>query len=56
MVQVPFSAQTLYPDSDGNPMADNTEQYEWIVRLVTNLKHLLKDKEAFVAGTCYGIP
>lgn len=27
-------------------MADNTEQYEWIVRLATNLKHLLKDQEA----------
>jgi hypothetical protein len=56
MVQVPFSAQTLYPDSDGNPMADNTEQYEWIVRLVTNLKHLLKDKEAFVAGDLLWYP
>jgi Uma2 family endonuclease len=56
MVQVPFSAQTLYPDSDGNPMADNTEQYEWIVRLVTNLKHLLKDQEAFVAGDLLWYP
>ncbi len=22
-----------YPDSDGQPMADNTEQYEWIVKI-----------------------
>ncbi len=22
-----------YPDSDGKPMADNTEQYEWIVKI-----------------------
>ncbi|MDY7012997.1 MAG: Uma2 family endonuclease [Cyanobacteriota bacterium] len=56
MVQAPFSAQTLYPDSDGNPMADNTEQYEWIVRLVANLKHLLKDKIAFVAGDLLWYP
>lgn len=56
MVQASFSAQTLYPDSDGNPMADNTEQYEWIVRLVTNLKHLLKDQEAFVAGDLLWYP
>ncbi|MEB3231208.1 MAG: Uma2 family endonuclease [Leptolyngbyaceae bacterium] len=56
MVQAPYSAQTLYPDSDGQPMSDNTEQYEWIVRLVTNLKHLLKDKTAFVAGDLLWYP
>jgi len=37
-------------------MAENTEQYEWIVRLVTNLKHLLKDQEAFVAGDLLWYP
>jgi hypothetical protein len=26
-----------YPDSDGNPMADNTEQYRWIVMIKENL-------------------
>ncbi len=26
-----------YPDSDGKPMADNTEQYEWIVKIKENL-------------------
>ena len=31
-------------------MADNTLQYRWIVRLVTNLKRLLTDQTAFVAG------
>jgi len=56
MIQAPFSAQLLYPDSDGKPIADNTEQYEWIVRLVTNLKHLLKDEVAFVAGDLLWYP
>ena len=56
MVQAPFSPQTLYPDSDGKPMAENTEQYEWIVCLVTNLKHLLKDEVAFVAGDLLWYP
>lgn len=37
-------------------MADNTEQYEWIVRLVTNLKHLFKDEVAFVAGDLLWYP
>ncbi|MEM8640287.1 MAG: Uma2 family endonuclease [Cyanobacteria bacterium P01_G01_bin.54] len=56
MVQTPLPPQTLYPDSDGKPMADNTEQYEWIVRLATNLKHLLKDQVAFVAGDLLWYP
>ncbi|MGB3692661.1 MAG: Uma2 family endonuclease [Spirulinaceae cyanobacterium] len=56
MVQTPSSPVTLYPDSDGKPMADNTEQYQWIVRLVTNLKYLLKDELAFVAGDLLWYP
>ncbi|MBE9078308.1 Uma2 family endonuclease [Romeria aff. gracilis LEGE 07310] len=54
MVQTP--AQVLYPDSDGKPMAENTVQYRWIVRLVTNLKRLLKDQTAFVAGDLLWYP
>ncbi|MET0099833.1 MAG: Uma2 family endonuclease, partial [Arthrospira platensis] len=38
MVQTPIPADILYPDSDGKPMAENTLQYRWIVRLVSNLK------------------
>ncbi|MEM8808652.1 MAG: Uma2 family endonuclease [Cyanobacteria bacterium P01_G01_bin.38] len=57
MVQTPtIPQQFLYPDSDGNPMADNTIQYRWIVRLVTNLKQLLKDQTAFVAGDLLWYP
>lgn len=50
VLHTPPSEQTLYPDSDGQPMAENTLQYEWIVRPVTNLRRLLKDRTAFVAG------
>jgi Uma2 family endonuclease len=46
----------LYPDADGQPMADNTEQYQWIVRLVSNLRILLKDQTAFVAGDLLWYP
>lgn len=49
-------SQELYPDSDGKPMAENTVQYGWIVRLVTNLKQLLKDETAFVAGDLLWYP
>lgn len=56
MVQAPPQLQTLYPDSDGKPMAENTEQYEWIVRIVENLKTLLQDQTAFVAGDLLWYP
>ncbi|MDJ0707039.1 MAG: Uma2 family endonuclease [Leptolyngbyaceae cyanobacterium MO_188.B28] len=56
MVQSSVPVDVLYPDSDGQPMADNTLQYRWIVRLVTNLKRLLKDRIAFVAGDLLWYP
>jgi hypothetical protein len=51
----------LYPDFDGQPMADNTKQYRWIVRLVSNLRNLLQGQTALqvrsgdgkTAGTGY---
>lgn len=37
-------------------MADNTLQYRWIVRLVTNLKQLLQGQTALVAGDLLWYP
>ncbi|MGA1263157.1 MAG: Uma2 family endonuclease [Prochlorothrix sp.] len=37
-------------------MAENTLQYRWIVKIVSNLQHLLKDKTAFVAGDLFWYP
>lgn len=56
MVQTPAKIEPLYPDSDGQPMADNTEQYQWIVRLVSNLRALLKGQVAFVVGDLLWYP
>ena len=42
-----------YPDSDGQPIADNTLQFEWIVTLKENLDALLPD---FVAGDLLWYP
>jgi Uma2 family endonuclease len=40
-----------YPDSYGQPMADNTLQFEWIVALQGNLDALFRDRaDVFVAG------
>ena len=43
----------VYPDSDGEPMADNTLQYRWIVTIKENLDDLLPD---FVAGNILWYP
>ena len=40
-----------YPDSDGQPMADNTLQFQWIVTIQGNLDIALRDDpNVFVAG------
>ncbi len=46
-----------YPDSDGNPMADNTEQYRWIVIIKENLEIMYADDpNVFVAGDLLWYP
>jgi Uma2 family endonuclease len=46
-----------YPDSDGLPMSDNTQQFRWIVLLKENLECLFADNpEVFVAGDLLWYP
>jgi Uma2 family endonuclease len=46
-----------YPDSDGQPMADNTKQFRWIVTIKENLEALFADNpEVFVAGDLLWYP
>ena len=47
----------IYPDSDGEPMSDNTLQFEWIVTLQGNLDALFADRpDVFVAGDLLWYP
>jgi Uma2 family endonuclease len=47
----------LFPDSDGKPMADNTEQYRWIVIIKENLEILLAAfDDVFIAGDLFWYP
>lgn len=40
-----------FPDSDGKPMAESTEQFDWIVKIKENLEILFAaDPNVFVAG------
>jgi Uma2 family endonuclease len=43
--------KVVYPDSDGEPIADNTLQFRWVVTIHSNIDVLFRhDPNAFVAG------
>jgi Uma2 family endonuclease len=47
----------IYPESDGQPMADNTKQFRWIVALQGSLDATFKDDpNVFVAGDLLWYP
>lgn len=47
----PRKVRPVFPDSDGQPMADNTLQYEWVSTIKWNLEHQFADREdVFIAG------
>ncbi|MGA1622758.1 MAG: Uma2 family endonuclease [Synechocystis sp.] len=49
--------QIIYPDSDGKLMADNTEQFQWIVLLKENLECLFANQtNVFVGGDLLWYP
>lgn len=50
-------SEIIYPDSDGQPMADNTKQFRWIVTIKENLERLYADRDdVFVAGDLLWYP
>jgi len=47
----------IYPDSDGQPMSDNTKQFNWIVSIKLGCEALFKDDpQVFVAGDLLWYP
>lgn len=49
--------EIIYPDSDGQPMSDNTKQFRWIVIIKENLEILFADNSnVFVAGDLLWYP
>lgn len=58
MIAQPDPIQELiYPDSDGQPMSDNTEQFRWIVIIKENLEILyVCDPGVFIAGDLLWYP
>ena len=58
MIQQQLSQTTIiYSDTDGQPMADNTRQFQWIVTIKENLDLLFADNSnVFVAGDLLWYP
>jgi len=57
--QLPNEAATvvIYPDSDGQPMSDNTKQFRWIVVIKENLEILFANvADVFIAGDLLWYP
>jgi Uma2 family endonuclease len=54
---VSFAREVEYPDSDGQPMSDNTLQFEWIVTIEGGMEALFRDRDdVFVAGDLLWYP
>ena len=54
---LPNLAEIVYPDSDGQPMADNTRQFDYIVMIEGGLAALFADRsDVFVAGDLLWYP
>lgn len=50
-------SEVIYPDSDGQPIADNTKQFRWIVTIQGGLDALFRDNpDVFVAGDLLWYP
>ncbi len=50
-MKTPIVRPFAYPDSDGKPLAENTLQLEWIVKLLTGLEGQYANRpDVFVAG------
>ncbi len=53
----PTQPEVIYPDDDGLPMSNHTEQFRWIVIIKENLELLFaKSTEVFVAGDLLWYP
>jgi hypothetical protein len=56
-LQSSSDAEVIYSDSDGQPIANNTEQFRWIVVIQQNIDWLFADDPlVFVAGDLFWYP
>ena len=57
MTRLTAPEEIEYPEDDGKPMAENTEQYNWITKIKWNLERVFRDDpNVFVAGDLLWYP
>ncbi len=55
-MSIDIAAAVAYPESDGLPMADNTIQWDWMAKVVGELRELFAGQRVFVAGNLFWYP
>jgi hypothetical protein len=50
------TTEAVYPDSDGKPMADFTLQWDWMVKIVGELREVFAGQTVFIAGDLLWYP
>jgi Uma2 family endonuclease len=55
-VQESTSREIIYPETDGQPMVDNSKQYRWVVRLRENLRRRYRDQNVCVEADMFWYP
>lgn len=56
-LQSSSQSEVIYPDSDGQPIANNTKQFRWILVIQQNLDWLFADNpNVFVTGDLFWYP
>jgi hypothetical protein len=48
--------EVVYPESGGKPMAENTLQWDWMVKIIEELRIQFKGQSVFVAGNLFWYP
>ncbi|MCZ2342439.1 MAG: Uma2 family endonuclease, partial [Bacteroidales bacterium] len=55
-INIPPETEIIYPETDGQPMAENTLQWDWIVKIVGELREQYAGQDVFVAGDLFWYP
>jgi Uma2 family endonuclease len=56
-IATPEQTEIVYPESDGQPIGENTIQFHWIVLIKQGLESVFRDRrDVFVAGDLFWYP
>ncbi len=57
LISTPTRSGVVYPESDGQPIAENTLQFRWIVTIKEGLEAVFRDRpDVFIAGDFFWYP